>query len=40
MLSACAALTKGDVAFSEHMGAVVVAPQTALGATLVFEATG
>ena len=32
-----AALDNGGVASSSHMGAVVVAPETALGATLVFE---
>jgi len=33
-----ASLKRADVQFSAHMGAVVIAPDAALGATLVFEA--
>ena len=32
-----AVLTSGGIAFSSHMGRTVIAPQTAFGATLVFE---
>lgn len=33
-----ASLTRGGIAHAEHMGATVIAPEAALGATLVFEA--
>jgi len=33
------ALTRGQIEAAEHMGAIVVAPEAAMGATLVFEAT-
>jgi catechol 2,3-dioxygenase-like lactoylglutathione lyase family enzyme len=35
-----AVLDRGKVEFSFHMGAVVISPDTAMGATLVFEAEG
>ena len=31
-------LEGGRIAFAEHMGATVIAPEAAMGATLVFEA--
>lgn len=33
-----AALTRGKVAFAAHMGRIVVPPETAMGAAIVFEA--
>jgi hypothetical protein len=32
-----AALTAGEIASSARMGSIVVAPETAMGATLVFD---
>src|SRR5215471_3938247 len=34
-----ASLNRADIPFSPHMGAIVIAPDAALGATLVFEAS-